>query len=411
MPLGDHLEELRRRLIFAFLGLLPIFGLSLAIAGPMIRVLTAPLEVRLAAADLPVRVIQTSPTESFGAYIKVALVLTIIVGLPWMFYQFWLFISPGLLPREKRFIHLLIPASGFLSALGAGFMYLVMLPVVLSFFITFSLTLAMGGPGADRGRPGGGGEGLATESELVAQAALLSNAGLAVLSGDPPSPTPGQMWVNSKTKELRIALSDPASVGTDADAEKPIATNVLGVPLRRSSFIQQEYRIREYLSFVLALGLAFAVAFQMPVVVVLLGWVGLVTPAWLGKVRKPAIMVCSVLGAVLTPADPLSMILLAVPLYGLYELGVLALRLLPASKVFKDKREAAYNPDEGDDDGHWPSPFDTPPPPHSPPSSQTASQEGPGGEPLSSNDNNSDGNTSENNNRPRSDETSRETRS
>ena len=116
MPLGDHLEELRRRLIFAFLGLLPIFGLSLAIAGPMIRVLTAPLEARLDAADLPVRVIQTSPTESFGAYIKVAVVLTIIVGLPWMFYQFWLFISPGLLPREKRFIHLLIPASGFLSA-------------------------------------------------------------------------------------------------------------------------------------------------------------------------------------------------------------------------------------------------------------------------------------------------------
>lgn len=74
----------------------------------------------------------------------------------------------------------------------------------------------------------------------------------------------------------------------------------------------------------------------MPVVVLLLGWVGIVRVEMLKKYRRHAIFACALLGAFLTPGDPLSAALLGVPLYMLYEFGVLMLTWLPASKVRGD---------------------------------------------------------------------------
>ena len=79
--------------------------------------------------------------------------------------------------------------------------------------------------------------------------------------------------------------------------------------------------------------LGITIAFQMPLVLLLLGWMGLVEVSWLVERRRWAVMVLAVVSAAITPADALSMLLMWVPLYGLYELGILLLRLIPASRV------------------------------------------------------------------------------
>ncbi len=87
MPLGDHLEELRKRLVIAMLGLLPLVILGLIFGGELIDFLIAPLENQLRNADQPAKLLATSPIETFAAYIKVSFVLAIIVGTPWVLYQ------------------------------------------------------------------------------------------------------------------------------------------------------------------------------------------------------------------------------------------------------------------------------------------------------------------------------------
>ncbi len=81
------------------------------------------------------------------------------------------------------------------------------------------------------------------------------------------------------------------------------------------------------------LGIMFALAYQAPVVVLLLGWVGIVNVPMLRKNRRIAIFVITAVSAVITPPDPLSMMLLAIPLYILYEFGVLLLRLFPSPRA------------------------------------------------------------------------------
>jgi sec-independent protein translocase protein TatC len=75
--------------------------------------------------------------------------------------------------------------------------------------------------------------------------------------------------------------------------------------------------------------------------VLLLGWAGVIEPKGLGKYRKHALMACAVAGAILTPADPISMLVLAVPLYFLYELGLILCLVLPAERVAGRSRENA----------------------------------------------------------------------
>ena len=83
----------------------------------------------------------------------------------------------------------------------------------------------------------------------------------------------------------------------------------------------------------LTLALAVTVAFQMPLVILLLGWAGIADRKFLTSNRRYAVLVCAVLGAILTPADVVSMILLFIPLYLLYELGIFLLLVAPADRV------------------------------------------------------------------------------
>ena len=301
MPLGDHLEELRKRLIIAMLGLLPLVILGLVFGGQLIDFLVAPLENQLRNADQPAKLLATSPIETFAAYIKVSFVLALIVGTPWILFQAWRFIAPGLYNQERRFVYFLLPLSTALTALSVLFLYYVLIPVSLYFLITFGTGIA----GTDH----------AHAVELDPGIVLPE---FPVLSADPASPEPGQAWVNDRLNELRIRVD---------------GTRTLGMPLRGDGLISQEYRIGEYVNLIFMLGIVFALSFQLPVVLMLLGWVGIFEPQDFTRFRRHIAFGCGIAGAILTPQDPLSMLLLGGALYLLFEFGIILMRFVPASRI------------------------------------------------------------------------------
>lgn len=90
--------------------------------------------------------------------------------------------------------------------------------------------------------------------------------------------------------------------------------------------------IRSYLDFVLKLFFAFGLSFEIPIAVVILSWVGAVNPDELGKKRPYVFILCFILGMLLTPPDIISQILLAVPMWLLFEVGILFGRLVSSKK-------------------------------------------------------------------------------
>lgn len=322
MSFGDHLEDLRRRLILSLLGVVPIFCVAFAFGRPILGLLIEPAREALVAGGQPSPLLATGPFETFGSVVHIAFVATILLGSPWILYQLWAFISPGLYAHERRFVHILIPFSGVLVLVSLVFMYLAILPVVLTFFIGFS-----GGIDAPEPRMGALPEGVVLPI-------------IPVLDFDPIDAPVNSIWVNSDLWQLRVAVPDPKGSSDGTPALK-----VKSVEIVDAQGIIQQYRISEYIKTLLNLALGFGIAFQTPVVVIMLGWVGIINPYVMSKYRKYAIAICTVVGAVLTPADPISMLLMAIPLYMLYELGLFVLRVMPASRVAGRLREP---PDAGD---------------------------------------------------------------
>lgn len=325
MSFGDHLEELRTRLIVALLGLLPILIVCLVFGRELLDVIIAPAQASLRASGLPAALQATSPVETFGAYLRVGLIATVLVGSPWLLWQIWRFVAPGLYARERRFVHLLVPLSTLLTIAGTLFLYYVLLPVMLLFFIGFGSTIGRAEPRVAEPPPG-----------IVFPA-------LPVLEADPPAPEIGAEWVNLALMQRRVCVG--------YEGASPV---IVGSELTRGAGVQQQYRVSEYVGMVMTLALAFALAFQTPVVVLLLGWAGLIERHTVGKYRRHIALGCAVLGALLTPADPVSMALLAGPLYLLFELGMVLLGLLPAERVARgfgddapDMSDAPEGPDAG----------------------------------------------------------------
>ncbi len=304
MTFGDHLEDLRRRLFWALLGPIPILIVCLIFGGPLLEFLVHPLETQLRAASQPIRLLATSPVEPFGAYLKVGMSVAVLISAPWILYQVWLFIAPGLYEHERRFVYFLIPGSAVLTAAAMVFLYKLMLPVMLRFFIVFGSLIVQTSPA----------------TAPIPDGVTLPTA--PILSADPQTPEPGQFWINDSIRELRFA-----AVGRDGSVV------ILGAPLATGGTISQQYRIGEYVNLVFGLALVFAIAFQLPLVMLLLSWTGILKASDLAPWRKHALFVCAIAGAFFTPADPGSMILLAAPLYLLFELGLFLMRALPASRV------------------------------------------------------------------------------
>jgi sec-independent protein translocase protein TatC len=226
----SHLVELRDRLLRAVLAVVLVFLCLFPWAKDLYALLAMPL---LAVLPKGGQMIATDVVGVFLVPVKVAFLVAFVIALPYVLYQAWAFVAPGLYAHERRLVLPLVVASSMLFVVGMSFAYFLVFPVVFKFM------------------------------------ASIAPEGVA--------------WM------------------TDID---------------------------KYLSFVLTTFIAFGVTFEVPVIVIVLVRVGLVSLEKLREIRPYVIVGAFVVGAVFTPPDVLSQVMLAVPLWILYELGLVLARFV-----------------------------------------------------------------------------------
>lgn len=231
----SHLIELRSRLLKAAIGLFVAFVALFPFADDIYSLLATPMLVKLPQGS---HMIATAVTTPFFVPMKVTMMAAFLIALPWVLYQVWAFVAPGLYAHEKRWMMPLLATAYILFLLGMAFAYFAVFPVVFGFFIA----------------------------------------------------------------------SAPEGVAVMTD-------------------------IAEYLDFVIGLFLAFGFAFQVPIAVVMMSLLGWVTLAQLKEARAYVVVAAFIVGAVFTPPDVLSQFMLAVPLWLLYEIGMLVVRWLPQKPI------------------------------------------------------------------------------
>jgi sec-independent protein translocase protein TatC len=310
LSFGDHLDALRKRLLLCLAVPIPVACIVFFFSDTLIHWLLLPLFHVLHSQGLPERVTNLSPPEFIITQLKLSVIFAIIICAPWILWQAWKFVKPGLFQHERRFVNFLLPGSAILTMVGVLLMYFAMLPIMLSVMV-----------GAAAGSHAAG-EAPVLEQRIAET--LAATPTIAIYMLQPDSPPVGQPFVVlPNLDQPKVALIDAAG-----------KIEVLAIPQPSRPIIAQEYRLSEYIGFVLLLFLAVAIAFQMPLVVVLLGWLGLASVDWLRAHRRYALFICGIVSAVITPStDIISMLVMLGPLYGLYELGIVLLTMAPAAKV------------------------------------------------------------------------------
>lgn len=219
-----HLIELRTRLLHSAIALLLVFICLFPWASDLYALLAQPMLAKLPKGG---QMIATDVTTPFFVPLKVAMMAAFLIALPYILYQIWRFVAPGLYAHEKRLVVPLIVASTTLFFCGMAFAYFAVFPLVFGF----------------------------------------------------------------------ITAAAPHGVAVMTDIDK-------------------------YLSFVLTMFMAFGVTFQVPVAVVLLVRMGFVSVEKLREIRSYVIVGAFIVGAIFTPPDVVSQFMLAIPLWLLYEAGI-----------------------------------------------------------------------------------------
>lgn len=226
----SHLVELRTRLIRALLAVVIVFVCLFPWAKDLYSLLANPLIASLPQGG---QMIATDVVGVFVVPMKVAFLVAFLVALPYVLYQLWAFIAPGLYTHEKKLVLPLVIASSVLFFVGMSFAYFLVFPVIFKFMASIA----------------------------------------------------------------------PEGVAWMTDIEK-------------------------YLSFALTTFVAFGVTFEVPVVVVVLVRAGIVSIEKLKEARPYVIVGAFIVGAIFTPPDVISQLMLAIPLCLLYELGIVVSRFV-----------------------------------------------------------------------------------
>lgn len=329
MTLGEHLEELRSRLIRGLLG--PVIGVALCMVygNEIIVFLWEPMRWVLENFGLPTEFHFMNAMSAFLAYLKVSLVGGLILGMPWLSWQMWKFIEAGLYKHERKFIYLLVPGSAFLTLMGLLFLYYILLPVTLTYLIGFSQDFPSPG---DRKAPGFVDyliKKMMSDNNFmkveIPEGVTTGGAAFPLLAKDPEKPVAGQVWINLAENKLKIYVDEKRIVELRADNPRKGAAAL-------------DLRLDDYINFVVFMGLALVVGFQLPLVMLMLAVVGLVDRKQMSGIRKYAIVGCVTVAAVVTPTgDPLTLAMLAVPLYVLYELGLLLVLFISRQRQAVDE--------------------------------------------------------------------------
>lgn len=317
MSFGDHLDELRSCMVRALVGVAVATGVSFVFAKDILQIIFQPLLVVQDAAGLRPELLALSPTAGFLAYLKIGFLSGLIVAMPWVLLQIWRFVATGLYQKERRFAKSFMPVTCGLFAIGVCFLYYIVLPVVLQFFIQFNMSFDL-----ETLRPTAFQRLLLDPAEdAQASGALEHPVSIPIVLQDPLKPNDGDLWFNPTRRQLMLQTSDGL-----------YATTL--VPHNRRSAVRSQFAIDFYISFVLMLALAFGIAFELPVVVFFLAWSGIASTQVMAKARRYVLFGIVVLAAILTPPDVISQILLAMPMYLLFEIGLIAARRV-------EKRRAA----------------------------------------------------------------------
>ena len=238
----SHLVELRDRLLRAIIAVLVLTIAMVPWAKEIYALLAQPL---LSALPSGATMVATDVTGTFLVPLKVTLMGGFLIALPYVLYQAWAFVAPGLYQHEKRLAVPVIVSSFFFFLVGMSFAYFVVFPVAFGFFVGYT----------------------------------------------PPG-------------------------------------------------VQMMTDIDKYLSFVLTMFLAFGLTFETPVVVVVLVRMGVVSLEKLRAARGYVIVGAFVIGAIFTPPDVISQLLLAIPLWLLYEVGLVLARFVSVPKRDAEEQSA-----------------------------------------------------------------------
>ena len=134
MSFLDHLDELRRRLVYALVAIVVGFAIALAFITPIFEFVMAPMQAGLAPGQ---KLIFTEPTEAIMLYMKMALLAGLLLASPAVFAQVWLFIAPGLYAKEKRMAIPFVVLGSICFVGGAAFSHYIIFPPTWQFFSSF----------------------------------------------------------------------------------------------------------------------------------------------------------------------------------------------------------------------------------------------------------------------------------
>jgi len=326
MTLGEHLEELRSRLIRLLAGLFVGASVCFVFRDRLMQVLLGPTFAVLRSRGLAPELVALDPLEPFMTALKVSIIIGFILSAPYGLYQVWAFVAAGLYRRERRFVQRFVPVSIVLFFTGALFFLFVVMPVMLYFLIgfmdavpTFDPTRVFGDRLIPRRQA-------IQVSPATTQPTFAPN--VPVLAQDPANPTSGMMWIDSGTHEVKIRLGDHTYV-------------LAARPAEQQNVIRPNWTLRDTIELTLEMAAAFGVGFQVPVVVAFLATVGIFSASQMAKSRRMVWFVMSIGAAIVTPSpDPGTMMLLLVPMCLLFESGLYAAR-----KIEKRRAAAAQDSD------------------------------------------------------------------
>jgi sec-independent protein translocase protein TatC len=292
MTIGEHLEELRRRFIFGLLGLVFVAVFCFIFGDRMVSYFCQPLVESLDQIDVNPQVYMTGAGDAFMVYMQICLICAAAISAPWMLYQLWLFVAAGLYPHERKYITKYVPLSIVLLVGGMVFVYFLVLPWTLSFFLKFAAGIPLY-PGGERSSP---------KIELVQPLPKIP-----LLEGDPAKADDGSLWYNNKTRRFMMMMKQQPRV----------------VPFGPSNLIAPHITLPEYINLVVGMLVVFALAFQLPLVVLALLRIGILELETARSARKYVYFAMVVVAAVITPGDVITAtIALMIPLCLLYELGI-----------------------------------------------------------------------------------------
>ncbi|CAN5473128.1 hypothetical protein BH09PLA1_BH09PLA1_32740 [soil metagenome] len=288
MTIGEHLEELRRRLLWGLLGFGVALGVCLLFGDKVLEAFCWPLSNVLANMDLNPQIHYDELGEGFLVWLQVNVITAIAIASPWIVFQLWQFVAAGLYPNERKYVTRYAPMSIALLILGMLFVYFLVLPWSIQFFLNFANDIP-----------------LPTKTVITTQphTPLL----IPQLTGDPAKMVANEMWIDSSTKQIKIFFEG----------------SVRAFRFSSQNLLVPDIKLSEYIDLVTGMLLTFGLSFQMPLVVLALVRIGIVEVQQLKSMRRYIYFVIAILAAAITPGDVITAtILLMIPLGLLYELGI-----------------------------------------------------------------------------------------